>query len=113
MKLSPVAKTVLAVSLTLANAFLLLVAVWIIGSVFIMVIGAWWLALPVAVVGAIYLGGLIAVSTAQLRHPRDVKDPHKVLVCALESLGVNVAGVVLGYLLLFLVLLIAALAAAH
>jgi hypothetical protein len=113
MRLSPSVKAVLAVPLALANTFLLLVAAWLILGVFVMAIGAWWLALIVAVVGTLYLGGLVAVSTEHLRHPRDVRDPQKVLVCAFQSLWVNVAGVVLGYLLVILLLLFAAIAAAH
>lgn len=114
MRLRPIVKWILSLPLVLANTALLLLAVWLIGTELLVAFEVrWWAGLFVTFVAATFLTTLVVVSAGQIRHMGDVRDPQRVLACSFQSLWVNLAGVVLGVLLLISFLLLAAVTVAN
>jgi hypothetical protein len=74
----------------------------------------WWIA-PVSAISALtFVAALIFVGSGAIQHLHHLREPERVLTCSLQGLGVNLLGLVLGVLLMFLFLLSGAvLAATH
>ncbi len=114
MRMPPTVKWLLSIPLVLASTGLFLLAVWLLGTMLVWAyLSTWWLAICVTIAAGTFLLALLVVSRGQIRHFRDLRDPQRVLICSFQSLWLNLAGVVLGGLLLFLFLLLAAVTAAN
>ena len=114
MKVPPTVKWLLSIPLVIANSGLLLLAIWLLTTMLVLAyLSAWWLAMLVTIATGTFVLALLVVSAGQIRHFRDFRDPQRVLVCSFQALWLNLAGVVLGGLLLFLFLLLPAVTATN
>jgi hypothetical protein len=100
-----------ATPLILLDMGLLLVAIYLLFTVFYLAVPAFpslWLLTLVAVVSAtLYLAGLVFIVMDALEDGvRQFRNPDRILRCSLLGFGMNSAGAVLGFVLLLLTLLV-------
>lgn len=102
-------KWILSIPLVLINTALVVLWLWILGTLFMVALEVqWWLGLYVAVTASVFLATLVFLSGARIRHLDHLRDAQRVLACSFQGLWLNLAGVGLGVVLLISIPAIAA-----